>query len=239
MTSNEPDYSEYSLVELYDALQHIDRDRFPERAHRIEQEIETRPRPSSPISTLHPSRISVWWQRYWPMTLGAIAIIIGIIGLYRSASTMPQALSHDYADSLQQFTQIVENTPDTAEARAREPELWSVLDVAKLMAEHPRIVRALNTAYSILLLLIRAAYLFAGIQLWRRASSGVSVLIICTVANILTVACLIAAMTILLKFTILQVFFASILPLAVPSALLLAVLACKRFPIVGQTVSTS
>ncbi len=39
---HQPDYSEYSLEELYDAYSHVDRNEYPERAQQIKEEIDKR-----------------------------------------------------------------------------------------------------------------------------------------------------------------------------------------------------
>ena len=43
---SEPNYNKYSLDELYDALNHIDKDYFPERVELIQAEIEKRKMPN-------------------------------------------------------------------------------------------------------------------------------------------------------------------------------------------------
>ena len=50
---NEPDYSKYSLEDLYDVAQHIDKRRFPERYHRVLEEFEKRSGVPMPTKPLH------------------------------------------------------------------------------------------------------------------------------------------------------------------------------------------
>jgi len=46
---SEPNYNKYSLDEPYDALNHIDKDYFPERVELIQAEIEKRKMPNGKL----------------------------------------------------------------------------------------------------------------------------------------------------------------------------------------------
>ena len=79
MHTNEPDYSKYTLEELYDVAQHIDRVRYAERYNRVLEEIEKKTgEPLPPVQTAKPWRewifehgdsprncasIIAWWEK--------------------------------------------------------------------------------------------------------------------------------------------------------------------------------
>jgi hypothetical protein len=101
---NPPDYKNYSIRELLEALDGVDREEFPERAEEIESELQYRKKAGYSITAASPkenflsSEISfydialpIWWQCTWRYFVGAglislisyflISMIVGMLGL--------------------------------------------------------------------------------------------------------------------------------------------------------------
>lgn len=101
---NPPDYNNYSIRELLEALDGVDREEFPERAEEIESELQYRKKAGYSITAASPkenffsSEISfydialpIWWQCTWRYFIGAglvslityflISMVVGLLGL--------------------------------------------------------------------------------------------------------------------------------------------------------------
>ncbi|WP_421910611.1 hypothetical protein [Marinobacter sp.] len=88
-----PNYQNYSLYELRDALSGLDRDKFPERGQVIEEEIENRKSAGFVLSGEHPSVVfreaglnwkkvamPFWWRFFW-RTAVANFVVSSILSL--------------------------------------------------------------------------------------------------------------------------------------------------------------
>jgi hypothetical protein len=71
---DEPDYSTYSLPDLYDVTQHIDRQRFPQRYDRVRQEIATREASAVPRKAIEESMWSYIEKGFRGVQVGALLI---------------------------------------------------------------------------------------------------------------------------------------------------------------------
>ncbi|MEE4244850.1 MAG: RDD family protein [Kangiellaceae bacterium] len=71
-----PNYSSYSLNELYDALSHVDKETYPERIDMIRVEIEKRNRQSIQNTVLHGPWIASFWARLFALIIDLVVLAI-------------------------------------------------------------------------------------------------------------------------------------------------------------------
>lgn len=88
----EPDYADYSLAQLHDCLDHIDRDNYPERYKELQKEIDLRyeqgetlvdPEVNELLAVDIPVSLGLlaWWFFLWRMTIAAGICILFVYGL--------------------------------------------------------------------------------------------------------------------------------------------------------------
>jgi hypothetical protein len=83
----EPDYSKYTLDELFDAASHINREKYEERARRIDAEIAKRPRPA--ISNT-PNKKKIMKEGQSLALLLLLFTVIAAIGGYLDKHHIPE-----------------------------------------------------------------------------------------------------------------------------------------------------
>lgn len=86
-TIDEPDYGTYTLHELRDVRSHLDADRYPERAARLEAEIARRMAYPGKYEPAPPAP-SRWWPLHWPRVLGILGVVVGLLGVLSHAGGM-------------------------------------------------------------------------------------------------------------------------------------------------------
>lgn len=203
----EPDFSSYSLDELYDAQRHVDRQRFPDRARRIDSEVLRREAEPGLQPVVAPTLGRA------PSTATALGILAIVFGVYGAGSHL-EVLVYPWTVSQQRefVKQATETLSDgTAEAKGTDGLLRSAIESVQQLSDPPSWYTSYSIAAGSFGLLTVAAYVIGGACLIRRTYLG---LVLCIAA------CSVSIILAILKSFVFHFSFGFPLLLLLPGAIL-------------------